>query len=56
MLSTFNVTMQFGAKPLFEQVTAKFSDGNRYGLIGSQRLRQIDAHEDPERRARAKRG
>jgi ATPase subunit of ABC transporter with duplicated ATPase domains len=35
MLSTFNVTMQFGAKPLFEQVTAKFSDGNHYGLIGA---------------------
>ena len=35
MLSTFNVTMQFGAKPLFEQVTAKFTDGNRYGLIGA---------------------
>ena len=35
MLSTYNVTMQFGAKPLFEQVTAKFSDGNRYGLIGA---------------------
>ena len=35
MLSTFNVTMQFGAKPLFEQVTVKFSDGNRYGLIGA---------------------
>ena len=35
MLSTFNVTMQFGAKPLFEQVTAKFADGNRYGLIGA---------------------
>ena len=35
MLSTFNVTMQFGAKPLFEQVTAKFSGGNRYGLIGA---------------------
>src|SRR5271154_392437 len=35
MLSTSNVTIQFGAKPLFEQVTAKFSDGNRYGLIGA---------------------
>jgi ATPase subunit of ABC transporter with duplicated ATPase domains len=35
MLSTFNVTMQFGAKPLFEQVTVKFADGNRYGLIGA---------------------
>ena len=30
-----NVTIQFGAKPLFEQVTVKFSDGNRYGLIGA---------------------
>jgi len=27
--------IQFGAKPLFEQVTVKFSDGNRYGLIGA---------------------
>jgi ATPase subunit of ABC transporter with duplicated ATPase domains len=35
MLSTSNVTIQFGAKPLFEQVTVKFADGNRYGLIGA---------------------
>lgn len=35
MLSTQNVSIQFGAKPLFEQVTVKFSDGNRYGLIGA---------------------
>jgi ATPase subunit of ABC transporter with duplicated ATPase domains len=35
MLSTSNVAIQFGAKPLFEQVTVKFSDGNRYGLIGA---------------------
>jgi ATPase subunit of ABC transporter with duplicated ATPase domains len=35
MLSTSNVAVQFGAKPLFEQVTVKFSDGNRYGLIGA---------------------
>ena len=35
MLSTSNVSVQFGAKPLFEQVTVKFSDGNRYGLIGA---------------------
>ena len=35
MLSTSNVAMQFGAKPLFEQVTVKFADGNRYGLIGA---------------------
>src|SRR6478609_3133879 len=35
MLSTQNVSVQFGAKPLFEQVTVKFTDGNRYGLIGA---------------------
>ena len=35
MLSTVNITIQFGAKPLFENVNAKFADGNRYGLIGA---------------------
>ncbi len=35
MLATSNITMQFGAKPLFENVTVKFADGNRYGLIGA---------------------
>ena len=35
MLSTTNLTIQFGAKPLFEQVSVKFTDGNRYGLIGA---------------------
>jgi ATPase subunit of ABC transporter with duplicated ATPase domains len=35
MLSTTNLAIQFGAKPLFENVTVKFSDGNRYGLIGA---------------------
>ena len=27
--------MQFGAKPLFENVSVKFGDGSRYGLIGA---------------------
>ncbi|MDO7641123.1 MAG: ABC-F family ATPase [Reinekea forsetii] len=35
MLTTANITMQFGAKPLFENVSIKFGDGNRYGLIGA---------------------
>ncbi|WP_072796533.1 ABC-F family ATPase [Marinobacter antarcticus] len=35
MISTANITMQFGAKPLFENVSAKFGNGNRYGLIGA---------------------
>ncbi|HTY92923.1 MAG TPA: ABC-F family ATPase [Steroidobacteraceae bacterium] len=35
MLATSNLGIQFGAKPLFEQVTVKFTDGNHYGLIGA---------------------
>jgi ATPase subunit of ABC transporter with duplicated ATPase domains len=27
--------MQFGSKPLFEDISIKFGDGNRYGLIGA---------------------
>ncbi len=35
LLTTANITMQFGAKPLFENISVKFGDGNRYGLIGA---------------------
>jgi ATPase subunit of ABC transporter with duplicated ATPase domains len=35
VLSTANITMQFGPKPLFENISVKFGDGNRYGLIGA---------------------
>jgi ATPase subunit of ABC transporter with duplicated ATPase domains len=35
VISTANITMQFGAKPLFENVSVKFGGGNRYGLIGA---------------------
>jgi ATPase subunit of ABC transporter with duplicated ATPase domains len=35
MLSTTNLSIQFEAKPLFEHVSVKFADGNRYGLIGA---------------------
>jgi ATPase subunit of ABC transporter with duplicated ATPase domains len=35
VISTANVTMQFGAKPLFENISVKFGNGNRYGLIGA---------------------
>lgn len=35
MLVTANITMQFGPKPLFEDVSVKFGNGNRYGLIGA---------------------
>lgn len=35
MLVANNITMQFGSKPLFENVSIKFDNGNRYGLIGA---------------------
>ena len=35
MLVASNITMQFGVKPLFENVSVKFGEGNRYGLIGA---------------------
>jgi len=35
VLTTANITMQFGAKPLFENISIKFGEGNRYGLIGA---------------------
>ena len=35
LISTANITQQFGAKPLFENISVKFGEGNRYGLIGA---------------------
>lgn len=35
MISTANITMQFGEKPLFEDISIKFGEGNKYGLIGA---------------------
>jgi len=35
LISTANITMQFGEKPLFENISVKFGNGNRYGLIGA---------------------
>ncbi|MGL6072141.1 ABC-F family ATPase [Craterilacuibacter sp.] len=35
MITTSNITMQFGVKPLFDKVSVRFGEGNRYGLIGA---------------------
>ncbi len=35
VIATSNLTIQFGARPLFENVSVKFANGNRYGLIGA---------------------
>src|ERR1700749_176952 len=34
MLSVSNVSMRYGAKLLFDEVTAAFAPGRRYGLTG----------------------
>ncbi|MCK9202581.1 MAG: ABC-F family ATPase [Gallionella sp.] len=35
MIVTSGISIQFGAKPLFDNVSVKFGEGNRYGLIGA---------------------
>ena len=35
MINAANITIQFAAKPLFENVSLRFGGGNRYGLIGA---------------------
>ena len=35
MLQTSNITIQFAEKPLFEDISVKFGEGHRYGLIGA---------------------
>lgn len=35
LITTANITLQFGAMSLFENVSVKFGRGNRYGLIGA---------------------
>jgi ATPase subunit of ABC transporter with duplicated ATPase domains len=35
VISAANLAIQFGAKPLFEDVSVSFGNGHRYGLIGA---------------------
>ena len=35
MITCTNITMQFDSKPLFENISVKFGEGRRYGLIGA---------------------
>jgi len=35
LIVTSGIRIQFGAKPLFDNVSVKFGEGNRYGLIGA---------------------
>jgi len=35
MISTDNISKQFGSKPLFQEINITFTKGNKYGLIGA---------------------
>ena len=35
MISTENLSLAFGSRPLFENVDVRFNPGNCYGLIGA---------------------
>ena len=35
MITTSNLTVQFGGRKLFEDVNIKFTEGNCYGIIGA---------------------
>ena len=35
MISTINISKQFGSSPLFEGISITFNKGNKYGLIGA---------------------
>ena len=39
MINVSGVTLRFGKRVLFEDVTLKFSSGNCYGLIGANGAR-----------------
>lgn len=53
MISTSNISIQYGEKPLFEHVSVTFGKGNRYGLIGangsgkSTLMKILSGEEDP---------
>ncbi len=53
MLSTSNVAIQFGAKPLFEHVTVKFADGNRVWVDRCEWQWQVHPAEGAGRGARS---
>ena len=56
MISVNNVSMRYGAKILFEDVSTAFLSGRRYGLTGPNGVRQVHLHEDPDGRTRAQKG
>ncbi len=50
VISTANLTIQFGPKPLFENVSVKFGGRQSVWTDRGQRIRQVHLHEDHRRR------
>ncbi len=56
MIAVSGVSMRFGSKVLFDDVSTTFSNGRRYGLTGPERGRQVHLHETAHGRAAAAEG
>ena len=56
MISVNGVSMRFGSKVLFEDVTTTFSRGPPLRPDRAERRRQVDVHEAADRRAAAAEG
>ncbi len=56
MLSLNNITMRYGARLLFEEVTCSFLEGRRYAITGPEWRRQNNFDEDSGRRSGADNG
>ena len=50
MISVSNVSMRYGAKILFDDVSINFIPGRRYGLTGPNGSGKVDLYEGPDRR------
>jgi ATPase subunit of ABC transporter with duplicated ATPase domains len=49
MISVSNLEKSFGDRVLFTGASFQLNPGERYGLVGGERLRQDDAPQHPER-------
>lgn len=54
MLSANNVTVRFGKRVLFEEVSIRFGKGNCYGIIGANGARKVHLFKSPFWRNRTK--
>ena len=56
MIAVSNLAKSYGGQTLFEDVSLQFNPGERYGLVGRQRLGQVHLPAHPGRRRDPERG